>query len=573
MIDIDRLKTQYISQVKSEFENPKISPFQQDWQKGVELLFDLIKIPMPDNVLYDAFLEALHQVLIENPTNYNYLASFSLYLEKYLALLASPEFVNSAVNGNKTLTPFLRALLRDGNSVPTHRDKLDKIRDDPEFAAHICRASCARNDVAHAKENSILPSWAGSQSEVLQNRNSILVVLLYATLRHYPVLKQKWDEKRFGKQPDIRPYLNEVIHRYHEWKRNFVAIQGVEIQLYAYEKPLTTGDFEKRQGSIRELRERIPEKQFMLLGEAGTGKTTTLQYLTLHDAEQCLQQPMQHNIPLYLELRRFTGDRSLWQDIVAELPFKSDVTTELFERGKVNLFLDGLNEVAKQHRKRVIDEIQSLIKRYPKMPLIVAGRELCEFLTKDEVKIPVFEYGRMTTEQVKEFIAKNTAAFDEITRDTTRQLIQQAINTKPIIAKLVRTPFVLFLMICVVKENRAIPRNDVELLDKFMESLYQREKAKDANFSKDEFKILISALALHITEQLSSNATLSQKEILSFLVPIKQQYGLDTDLLYILEVGTQLSILNRNGDRYGFAHEEFLAYYAELGDAQESNDV
>lgn len=564
MIDIIRLKECFISQVKSEFENPKISPFTQDWQKGVELLFDLIKVPMPDNVLYDAFLEALHRVLIENPNDYNYFASFSLYLEKYLALLVSPEFVNCKIDGNKTLAPFMRALLRDGQSVPTDRGKLDKLRDEPEFAAHICRASCARNDIAHAKENSVLPSWAGSQLEVLQNRNSTLVVLLYATLRHYNLLKQKWDEKRFGKQPDLRPYLNEVIHNYHEWKRCFVALHGVRIELYAYEKPLTMGAFEKRQGSIDELRRQIPEKQFMLLGDAGTGKTTTLKYLTLIDAEQCLQQPTQHNIPLYFELCHFTGDRSLWQQIIAELPFEPDFSTELFEHGKINVFLDGLNEVAQQHRKQVINEIQSLIQRYPQMPLIIAGRQLHEFHVKSGDSIPVFEYGRMTTEQVKEFIAKNTQDSDE----TTRQLIHRAIDTQPILAKLVKVPFILFLMIQVVQRTHAIPQNNVTLLDEFMESLYRREESKDASFNRDTFKILISALALFITEEFNANAAISQKKALNFLSEQKDKYGLDVDLLRMLEIGVQLSILNRHRDEYSFAHEEFLGYYAELCDEQ-----
>ncbi len=332
--------------------------------------------------------------------------------------------------------------------------------------------------------------------------------------------------------------------------------------LYAYEKPLTTENFEKRQGGIDELRRHIPEKQFMLLGDVGTGKTTTLKYLTLIDAEQCLKEPTQHNIPLYFELRHFTGDRSLREQLIAELPFTADFSTELLERGKINVFLDGLNEVAQQRRKQVINEIQSLIQRYPQMPLIIAGRQLHPFYIKCGANISVFEYGKMTAEQVKEFIAKNTEDSDE----TTRQLIQNAIDTQPIIAKLVKVPFILFLMIQVVQRTHAIPQNNVTLLDEFMELLYQREESKDADFNKDAFKILISALALYITEKFDANSAISQKKALNFLSQQKDKYGLDVDLLRILDIGVQLSILSRHKDEYSFVHGEFLGYYAELSD-------
>jgi len=566
MIDIDRIKERFISQVKQEFENPAISPFTHDWEKGVDLLLDLIKVPMADNVLYDAFLEALHNVLIEDPNNYNGLVSFVSYLEKYLGLIASREFTGKidALTGNLTLMPLMRTLLRDGGSIPDkQRDKLYDIRNEPEFLAHLCRASCTRNDVSHFRKTQILPSWAGNDVEILQNRNSILVVLLYATLRHYAVLQRKWQEKRLGAQPDIRPYLTEIIHRYKEWTRCFVSIQGVErVELYASEMLSAEEPRSPRRHSVEVLRQEIPEKQFMLVGNAGTGKTTTLQYLALNDAEKCLQQPAHENIPIYLELRRFTGDRSLWQDIIAELPFRPDFTTELFEQGKINLFLDGLNEVDQHHRKRVIDDIQSLIVRYPEVRVVIAGREARWFRIKTEESTekstPVFEYGKMGRAQIDDFLAKNIEATDT----QTRELMQQAVNN-PIIEKLVSVPFMLFLMIQVVRRTQAIPSNIAVLMDEFMESLYEREYQKDANFSKDNFHSLMCALAFKIFTKFEANVAIQRGQVLAFLREKKEADGLQVDLSYILEEGIQLSILARYKNDYSFAHEEYLAYYAE----------
>ncbi len=53
------------------------------------------------------------------------------------------------------------------------------------------------------------------------------------------------------------------------------------------------------------------------------GKTTTLQYFALADALSCRQNPIEANIPVYLPLKLFTGDKTLWQSILEELPFPS----------------------------------------------------------------------------------------------------------------------------------------------------------------------------------------------------------------------------------------------------------
>jgi len=425
MAEVNQIKASFQNQVRAEFENPKISPFTQNWQPGIDLLFEVIKFPIDGINLYNDLLNALEDVLINKPTDYNALVSFVNYLEKYLALIGNFTNQTAAISKPFTLMPLIKAVLSD--KLPwfdcSDRTNIDTHRQQPKFVAHIYRAYCTRNDVNHSgDEDGGLPNWAENQSIILQNRDSVLVVLLYATLLHYQALKKAIEEKQHRDLPDIVPYLNRLISRFNQWEQR-------KIMLYAREEVDLDEERRLREGYVEQFWQDIPERQLMLLGEAGMGKSTTLQCLALEEAKNCLKAPGQENIPIYIELKLLI-DSTLWQEIKQNLPFSDDITESLFMQGKINLFLDGLNEVSKyrDRRKAVIDEIQNLITRYPDVRLMVAGREGRVFRTSADKKVPMFALRKMGNEQIKEFLAKNTRS------DETRKLLQPEVDNNSVIA-------------------------------------------------------------------------------------------------------------------------------------------
>jgi predicted NACHT family NTPase len=282
-------------------------------------MFELIKLPLEGVSLYNGLLDALEDVLINKPTDYNTLVSFVNYLEKYLALLGNLTCKTAAITKPLTLMPLIKNLIlsEENQTFKCYvRAHIDAFQDQPNFLAHICRAYCTRNEVDHTQaKDGRLPDWANDQAMILQNRNSILVVFLYASLLHYQALKTAIEEKQLSEQPDIVPYLQRVIDDFRKWQQRFVATHSTEkiVQLYAREEvDIDDQDRQLREGYVEQLRQQISELQLMLLGEAGMGKTTTVQYLTLIDAEKCLQAPRQEDIPIYIELKLLT-DSTLWQ--------------------------------------------------------------------------------------------------------------------------------------------------------------------------------------------------------------------------------------------------------------------
>ncbi|MCK5718360.1 MAG: hypothetical protein KAH84_00270 [Thiomargarita sp.] len=99
------LKIQLIAQLKAEFENPAISHFTDDWEKGVNLLFDISQI---SNFNYE-FMTALEDVLINKPTDSNALIQFTSYLENYLTRIG--HFLGKlSAREQWTLMPLLKKL-------------------------------------------------------------------------------------------------------------------------------------------------------------------------------------------------------------------------------------------------------------------------------------------------------------------------------------------------------------------------------------------------------------------------------------------------------------------------------
>jgi len=188
MAEITEIKACFEKQVNAAFENPRISPFaNRNWQKGIELLFELTH-SLSEGI---NFMNALAEVLINKPTDYNGLVSFVNYLENYLTLVGDLTG-KTPVQDRWTLMPLIKAILlkQPPNFDCERRADIDKYQQEYGFIAHIYRAYCTRNDVNHSKKHGRLPDWASDQMAVMQNRNSILVVLLLATRTHYPALQK-----------------------------------------------------------------------------------------------------------------------------------------------------------------------------------------------------------------------------------------------------------------------------------------------------------------------------------------------------------------------------------------------
>ncbi len=114
----------------------------------------------------------------------------------------------------------------------------------------------------------------------------------------------------------------------------------------------------------------------MVVGKPGSGKTTYLQRVVTECNGGNLQA---HRIPVLIKLREFVEDG---RDVAYSLELYlercwrlSDAETQLiFNRGRVLVLLDGLDEVAGEDGKNITKEIKRFARVYPQVQVIVACR-------------------------------------------------------------------------------------------------------------------------------------------------------------------------------------------------------
>ncbi|HEY5588198.1 MAG TPA: hypothetical protein VIK86_04485, partial [Candidatus Paceibacterota bacterium] len=89
----------------------------------------------------------------------------------------------------------------------------------------------------------------------------------------------------------------------------------------------------------------------------------------------------------------------------------------------------------------------------------------------------------------------------------------------------------------------------------------EKEEKKDANFDTKKIHRLLRYLGYESLEKKDTNSGMNEDEILNYFVECKNKYGFDTDTIYVLDISTQLGILEKRDDMYTFAHQAYQDYF------------
>ncbi len=539
MMMFDELKTLYVEQVESIFNEQNFKHLQTN----LDLLFEVASF---SSELSTPFFESLKEVLAEKVGNYGALVNFATFLESYLKLIDKLAHTKIKANG---LADYTRVLL----------DNKDK-----KFDKYIKSARETRNDTAHG--NAV---WKNKQTEILKRRDEILVVLIITTGFHREILQKNVENQKSSSQFDLVPYLKEIEDSFKEWKARFVALgSGEKIDLFVEETMQDDEIGSPESGNIEALRKNIADKQFMLLGEAGMGKTTTLQYFTYQDAVAC-RKDASLALPVYLELKWLSAESSLLKTLKDKLGeyFTDNSLEARLKQGKIALFLDALNEVNTKELEYVVQQIRRFIQEYPDVPLVISGRTEYAFELKNHKPIRIFELRKMTIAQIEQFLQRNASEF-------CLNLIYPLLKSSSNVQRWLSVPMYLKMLIESTEKLKQVENPQVEfdaltettasLIEGFIRGLFEREKKKDTHFSEMAFEYFLVQIAKAILNE-EESYTFTRLQLIRIL---KEHHNLfpDTDLAYFLTtcqgLGLLVENLSANKQVYSFAHEEYLDFFA-----------
>lgn len=396
-------------QVKSELQDRFIAHPLIFNDQVINVFLKTLTYPVTDPTIQLEGLEtrvpaAFEKLLLEDlprPQQDAYfpeMARVEAYLQKIVYLTDHAKFQTLRASRSGLASYITATGINPGNLQLSSATEAS-VAQRPHFAPDLLRMYSLRNIESHQ-----CVTW--NRLQMAANIHSTLVMYLFATHRNLAALQAIVD-----REPDFSVYLRKVVSDFERWQQRFVHITGIEkfeeIDLYAIESEDwdQTQNSALREGKIDTLRKTITEKTMVVLGEPGMGKSTTLQYMAYGDAKALLASPGRGGtIPVYLELKLFSLQDTIQGVTAARLNLSVEKVTEYLMKGKLTLFLDGLNEVLEELRRPIRQAIQELVRDYPDTAIIVTSRPLAyanEFRTS-----PAFVLQRMEDLQIEEFLQK-----------------------------------------------------------------------------------------------------------------------------------------------------------------------
>ena len=326
-------------------------------------------------------------------------------------------------------------------------------------------------------------------------------------------------------------------------------------------------------------------------GEAGSGKTTFLQWIAICTAKNEYQkiENIRNTIPIIIELRNTKWPISL-QDAVNKITsiYGSNCpdgwVLNLLKRNRAVLLFDGLDEINQMKRLDVYKFVEDIVEQNPRMKILLTARNS----VKDCLNCDCTDYEimPMNAENIKKFIVywhRSVLRKDAIVSDQEIDRLQFHLKKKilesPSLKILAKNPL-LCAMICALNyiNNEQLPEGKMELYEKCCEMLMDardNQRKIDRNIYRNlpnldygkKRKILEEISYWMMNGNVSSESKSSVREYLehllkdtNILADNKKEYTTEDVLDYLIE---RSGIIREPEEGIiDFVHKTFMEFLA-----------
>jgi predicted NACHT family NTPase len=242
-------------------------------------------------------------------------------------------------------------------------------------------------------------------------------------------------------------------------------------------------------GDVREprvdgLKAVAAQKQLMILGRPGAGKTTFLKRLaTLCNRGEFLSG----QVPVFVSLKEFAETINqpgllnfithyLWGAEAAPDMAMSQVQ-EILRQGRGLVLLDGLDEVLEKDHERALREILAFSQKYDQSHIIITCRiAASEYIFEQFIEVEIANFNNKQIQDFadKWFRAEKPEQIDEEGKSTLAQLFWETLEEQEPIKKLAENPLLLTLLCWEFKESSEFPKSRSDLYERVLNLLLGR---------------------------------------------------------------------------------------------------
>ncbi|MBP9151726.1 MAG: NACHT domain-containing protein [Flavobacteriales bacterium] len=293
--------------------------------------------------------------------------------------------------------------------------------------------------------------------------------------------------------------------------------------------------------------ERVTQ-QFVIVGGPGSGKSTALNKILYKNCQESYRTGARTAVPILIPLNELKTDTSIKRLVCKKL--KIDSCESLLREGRIQLLLDGLNEVDIDQREITNAAIQNLLDDYEKLSVIISTRKT-GFINR--FNIPVFEVKELQEFQIRSFLEKRLGDVGTATK------VWLQLNGNKSLMDLAYNPMYLSMIVASSAATGRVPENRGSLFDVFVNTLLIREG--EGVFETQAIKHVLARLAFYLKKvgQVSiprEKADRILNEDISKHVEVVNPIGL-------LRTITSCNLLTVTSTT-SFVHEAFLDYFSAL---------
>lgn len=322
--------------------------------------------------------------------------------------------------------------------------------------------------------------------------------------------------------------------------------------------------------SVRDLMENI--NNLAIFGNAGSGKSTLVNYLYLNSVEELYKYPVMIQLR-YLNL--FSGSlvEYLKSHILGckKIEGSDDVFSTLLDSGYFLFIFDGYDEIAPDKQYGISVELKELITNYPNNKYILTSRPLEQLYGLDSFHN--FEIQPLTSDERNEFIKRQ---FPESRNNIAEKIIAKiASDRTKTYDQLLNTPLLIILCILNFELNSDLPLKKTEFYYRIFDTLFQGhdwrskngfERARKCNLQKEDY---ISVLRIFsFNTHLRSEYIFTKERLISIFDTIKSKKLRRKNIKYVdsshlfNDLHVAINILIADGSYYTFPHKSFQEYFA-----------